>query len=108
MSIFGALKDQAAAASARALVNRKIASFGEVTTLHIDSGRRIIRVEVRLKGEVTPVVVEALSYELARDGGRAFVTPGGIRASREWLEIILNEYVTGHKFEVPPAVAGCL
>ncbi len=108
MTFFDALKDKAVALSARALINRKIASFGEVTDVQIDIQRKTARLEVQLKGETDPISVEAGAYEVSVDGDQTFISFSQMRASREWLGIALNEYLSGRKFPVPSAVRAAL
>ncbi len=108
MSLFGALKDKAFAVSAKAMVNRQIADFGEVTQLQIDAARKSLSLEVLLKGEVSSITVRAGSYQVLEETGRTYISLAQFTASREWLATALNQYAAGRKFPLPPAAASVL
>ncbi len=104
MSIFGSLKDRAFAVSAKAMINRQISAFGEVTHLQINADEKVLSLEVRLNGEVGPITVKAGSYRVSEEGGQSFICLGQFSSSREWLATVLNQYAAGRKFPVPDSV----
>jgi hypothetical protein len=108
MALFDAFKDRAVAAAAKVLINRKIANFGEVTELRLDNQRKTAGLELQLKGEALPISLEIGSYELSAEGNQDFVSLWELRSSREWITIVLNEYIVGKKFPVPPSVRAAL
>lgn len=107
-SVLGAARDRAAEAAAGAYLRRKMQGFGELRQLQIDSRQKTIMLEVMLKGEVSPVQLTILSYEVVRRGDEAYVRLRKIAASREWLGTALNQYLVGQEFKVPAAIASML
>ena len=107
-SVIGAARDRAAEAAASAYIRRKIEGFGELRQLQIDSRQKTIVLEVMLRGEVSPVQITIVSYEIVRRGGEAYVQLKKVSASREWLGVALSKYVVGQEFKVPGAVAAML
>ncbi len=108
MNLFSALKEKAFQVSAKAFLNDKIASFGTITDLNLDTRAKSVRLEVQLKGEATPIGVQIGRYELSRDNQRPMVSVSQVSASREWITTALNQYVVGRRFEIPGAVWSAL
>jgi hypothetical protein len=100
-----ALKQRAVEATAKSLINRRIATFGSVTSLHIDSKERTLFAQLALKGETQPIEIKIGSYEVIQENGLQYIIFQNLHASKEWIGSILNEYVAGRRFRVP-AVAG--
>ncbi len=96
------VKDRALGLSVKAFINREIKEFGAATKVEVDSDAKMIRVQAALKGETSPVAIEARPYELSEENGIAYISFTKATASREWLAVVLNKYVAGQKFEIPP------
>ena len=101
---FGSVKDKAVAASAKALINRKIERFGTVTDLEIDTQNKTLRGQLELKGEATGILISVGRYELSEENGVTWITFWDFRASREWIANLLNDCVAGRKFQTPEVV----
>ncbi len=101
MSLFGSFKDKAFAASARGMINRQIASFGEVTDLQLDATGKTISLEANLKGEVSPVSIRVGAYQVTDEGGQSYISFSQFSSSREWLATALNQFAAGRKFPLP-------
>ena len=108
MSFFGSLKDMAFAASAKAMINRQIASFGEVTQLQVDAAARSISLEVNLKGEVSPIAVRVGAYQVIDEGGQSYISFSQFSSSREWLATALNQFAAGRRFPLPASARAVL
>ena len=100
----GAAKDRAVQASARAFINGKVERFGTVTRLDIDSRQKKISLEILLKGETTPIRVDIDSYEVTKSAEGTWLTIRSARASREWTDAVLKEFVIGAPQKVPDSV----
>src|SRR5512140_1798702 len=107
-SIVSALKEGAVDAGAKAYINQKIQGIGEVTNLQIDPRTKTILLEASLKGEVSPVVVKVLQYEIGSAPEAAYVVVKQFDASREWIRAVLNQYVAGQKLPIPGSVRNLL
>jgi hypothetical protein len=94
-------KDKAFEVSAKAFLNRKIESFGQITNLQIDSAAHIASLTLVLKGEVSPISIHLDSYEIMKGEEATRVRVNNMRASREWIEAALKQYVVGQTFKVP-------
>ena len=94
--------------SAREYFNHRFHSFGTMTTLHIDSAKRIASVDLELKGETQPLHITIDRYEMTKASGKTFVEIQEITTSREWLTLLAQQMLKGKKFEVPELVASVL
>jgi hypothetical protein len=99
-----AAKRGAVEAAARAFINDRIKNFGQVAKLELDTQRKRLYVELELKGETHPVWVQVEGYELQDQDGAPNIKLLAARASREWMTLALEQYVTGRWFRIPPAV----
>ncbi len=84
--------------------------YGNMTTIQIDSTAKTIHIELELKGEASPVQVDVKSYELSTNAGETFIELGEIQTSREWINHLIEDFLTPEKkcFKVPSAVKALL
>ncbi|QYM79457.1 hypothetical protein K0B96_02245 [Horticoccus luteus] len=94
--------------AAQAFVNSRIARYGRVDRLKIDSTNRAIEVVCSLEGEVDPVTVRVDRYELHDEGGKRFIEIKKASCSRPWLHRALEDFAPGRRFEVPGWAAAAL
>lgn len=104
MSFLTTLKDQAAQLAVRALFKLKFNAFGNMTSLQINSKTKTIQLDLELKGETTPIKIAISRYELTEEGGKTYLCLGEINTSREWINVLLANYLTDRRLEVPSAV----
>src|ERR1035437_5481066 len=81
-----ALKQRAVEATAKRLINRRIATFGSVTSLHIDSKERTLFAQLALKGETQPIEIKIGSYEVIQENGLEYIIFQNLHASKEWID----------------------
>lgn len=103
------MKDAVTSKAAQTFVNQRIARYGEVQSLKIDSKRKSVEVVCQLLGEPTPITVRLDNYDL-RDGpdGGKLLRVGSCSASRPWLENLLTDQAIGREFPVPGWAASAL
>jgi hypothetical protein len=107
--MFSAMKDAVTSKAAQTFVNQRIARYGEVQSLKIDSKQKSVEIVCQLLGEPAPITVRVENYEL-RDGsdGEKRLRIGACSASRPWLENLLADQVRGREFPVPGWAASAL
>jgi hypothetical protein len=112
MSLFSFLtpaKDHALAVAVRLWFNKTYKRYGHMTSIQIDSTARSIRVELDLKGENSPLAIDIRSYKLVTESGETLIEIGDIETSREWLNLLLADYLKqNRRFPVPNAVKALL
>jgi hypothetical protein len=100
-SFFQRSKDATVGFAARVAINAKLRGIGEMTELAIDTKNKRVRVRVELVGEDEPIEIDITKYHLRSTGRGAEVTIEGATASREWLNVALQQFVIGQSFPVP-------
>jgi hypothetical protein len=98
---FTSLKEAALQAALKTLVNHEMKEFGVVRELAIDTGQKTIRVELDLRGEPSPILINVASYELSEKNGAICVAFQNVNAAREWITAVLKKYVVGKSFPLP-------
>ncbi len=103
-SLIHRAKEKALDATARLWLQQKLKRFGSMTSLHIDSKLKTIRLELELKGEPSPITVEVENYELLERNDEAFLRINKISTSREWMTVLLREFIPNQQFRIPKAL----
>lgn len=107
MSLLGGFKDRTVSLAARKLLAAPLAPYGEMLNLQLDSQTKTLSLELLLKGEAEPVRLTLTGYEIL-EGNPPRLRVGGATASREWLAVLLNQFVVGHPVELPANFAPVL
>ena len=100
VSIFGGLKDRTVSIAARQLLATRLTPYGQMLNFQLDSQTKTVTLELLLKGESAPIRVTLAGYEIL-DGGSPRLQFGGATASREWVEVLLNQFVVNRPIELP-------
>ena len=109
MGIFASAKDRIVEQTALSYLNNSLlAPYGHATNLRVDSTAKTLSIEVELKGEVAPVRIEILDYDLAKQEDRYFISAAEIRTSREWLTRVAKDFLVKRRFELPSETGAML
>jgi hypothetical protein len=100
-SVAGHAKDVGSSAAIRLWLAHEVASFGELKGFSINSRDKSARLELLLKGETLPIVLEILEYDLVETMGKPFLLLKRVRASREWLAALLDRFLVGRPYPLP-------
>lgn len=106
--MFSAAKDAIAGKAAQAFLNQRIARYGEVRTLRLDSKSKSGEVVVVLHGEPEPISIRVERYELHERDGQMFVKLGRCACNRVWLQNLLTDFGQDREVPVPPWAASAL
>ena len=79
-----------------------------MTTLQIDSANKKATLDLELKGETQPLRVTIDRYELTTQEDKTFLEIKELATSREWINVLVGEFLKGKKFEVPEVVKAVL
>lgn len=88
---------------ARMFLNKYFEDFGEITDVSIDPKANLAVLQVLLHGEMAPLRLE-VDYRVEPEH---FVTIQ-FRCERQWIEVALNRFLAGHRFEIDNSVAQTL
>jgi hypothetical protein len=100
-------KDATLASAVRFAINTKLRSIGIMTELSIDTKNKRVRLRLELLGEQEPIDVDILRYSLKEKGETTYITIEEATSSREWLTVVLREFIVGQDFALP-AKAGAV
>jgi len=106
--MFKSLKDKALSKAIISGINLKIKEYGKMLKLNLDSTNKTIELEIMLKGEKEPLKVFVNSYEISEEDGKYFLYAKDIKTSREWINIIAENYLKGEKIELSEKIAKTL
>lgn len=97
--MFKAAKDAFTSKAAQSFINQRIARYGEVERLKLDSKNKTAELVLRLVGEERPVAVTVERYEVTERGGKSYLRLARCRSNRVWLQNVLSDF--GPTKEIP-------
>jgi hypothetical protein len=106
--MFNSVKDALTAEAARVYVNSRIARYGRLDDLRIDSRNITIEAVCLLHGETGPVTVRIAPYTIEEKDGRRFIRVRGCSCTRPWLQSLMEDFVQDRPFELPAWAAATL
>jgi len=99
--MLGSIKDSLASSAAKALLAGRIQRYGTLTELRIRSGDKTLAVEMLLTGEKEPIRIEVGRYRITGVSGAYKITLDNVTSSREWIQLLLEDFVIGKAFSIP-------
>lgn len=106
--MFSSLKDKALSKSLETIINLKIKEYGEMLKLNLDSKEKSIEFEIMLKGEQEPLQVYVSNYVISEEDGKYYLYAEDIKTSREWINIVAENYLKDQKIELTEKIAKTL
>lgn len=106
--MFKAAKDAFTSKAAQTFINQRIARYGQVQMLRIDSRAKTMEISCQLEGESLPIAVRVENYELREADGKKLLRVGSCVCSRPWLQNVLNDFARGREIPVPSWAAAAL
>jgi len=115
MGLFSTVKDglkkgvdRSASRLVLTLLQERVAPYGVLKDLALDSKAKQITVQIELNGESVPLDVMVERYELEAEGEERFLVIRFIRSSRPWITQLLNDFLVGRRFPLPSKYAGMI
>ena len=99
--MFNTFKDSLASSAAKSLLAGRIERYGRLTELRIRSREKTIQVEILLVGEVEELKIEVERYRVTGVAGAHVVVIERLRASRQWVQLVLEDFVVGKPIPIP-------
>jgi hypothetical protein len=98
-------KDLGTSALLEHAVNKPMAPYGKIMDISLNSREKKITLQVLLKGEseVTSLTVE--EYDLVEESDQTFLIVKKAIVSKEWLNVLVQEFLIGKKFPLPSKYA---
>jgi hypothetical protein len=69
--------------------------------LKIDSENKSFYLEMMLKGESDVIKFEIGEYKIVEDGNRTFLQFKQLKTNREWVNILIENYLKINQIEIP-------
>lgn len=95
------VKDSGASAVIEKWLARELADYGELRQFKLNSRERSIEFHVLLKGEREDLAVFIDEYELLQKGADDYVTIKRARASREWVQAVMRNFMINQPHKIP-------
>ena len=102
----GAVKDTGASAAIEHWLARELAAYGDVLAFNFSSRDRSVEMHVLLKGESEKLAVYVTNFEILRRTDGDYVVVRSARASREWVNAVLRNFVIDKPQKIPEQYAG--
>ncbi len=99
--MFGGIKDSLASSAAKAMLAGRIERYGRLLDLRIRSREKTIGAVMTLAGESDEVRIEVTRYRVVASGGEYALVIESITTSREWLQLLLEDFLVGKPIPVP-------
>jgi hypothetical protein len=100
------VKDSGASAAIERWLTRELADYGKLLDFKLNSREKQIQFRVLLKGDLEPLTVYIDEYELCQEGEEDFVVIRRARASREWVQAVLRNFLFNKRHKIPSQYSG--
>ena len=99
------IKNSSISTIAQKIINDNIKEYGKMVNLKIDTENKKIELEVLLKGEKESIVINIENYEIVDKNDSKYIKFSKISASREWIEVLINNYAPEKMYKIDSAYA---
>jgi hypothetical protein len=88
-------------------LNTRLARYGEVLDMKLNTRERSVQLSIKLKGEADSITVNIGKYELIKEESQVWlgVDSQSIQASREWVTLLLQDQAGRQRLPVPQKYA---
>jgi hypothetical protein len=99
------LKDEVLEAVIQRMIREKRAPFGELQACEVNTHANSIAGQVLMKGDVVPILVTIARYEVLEVDGHHFIELKRFTSSKEWVQAVMERFLTDKRFRLPVGVA---
>ena len=86
---------------AEKVLAKRVEPYGKLLDVKIQSGANSASIKLLLKGETEPVALQIDEYRLFEEGADAYLEVKRASASREWLHLLIQDFLVGRRFSIP-------
>jgi hypothetical protein len=102
-------KGQALSLAGKQFLGAYLGKYGAMLNFSVNPETHTIHLEMLLKGEKEPIQLTLGGYEIIEPAeGKPAVRVAQVSASREWLEVVLRQFVEGKSIDLPANAAPLL
>ena len=106
--LFDKTKGAAVSLAGKQFLSSYLQKYGKMLNFSVQPDTKKIYAEILLKGEETPIKLTLDGYEIGGSADKPTLRVAKVSASREWLEVVLREFVEGRPIDLPPKAAPLL
>jgi hypothetical protein len=106
--MLNAAKDALSSRAALEWANKRIARYGKVQDLRIDSRRKTVEVSCLLDGEPGPITIRIENYVVESERDKTYLRATHFICTRPWLQRLLTDFGHRQRIELPPWAAVAL
>jgi hypothetical protein len=90
----------------KAYINHRFKEYGHMTSLHIDTDKKIVTITANLAGEPEPIHGQC-QYRVEETDNRTYFVPLAVECSREWIAQLAQQLLRDKpaRIEIPPGIA---
>lgn len=103
--MFNDLKDKFTSKTGKTLIATMLQRYGKLLELQIQSREKMISLELLLEGEEKPISIIIERYQIREIEGESTIVIEKVKASRPWLENLLQDHLVGKTLNIPKFVA---
>jgi len=67
----------------------------------LDSEKKIVQIEMMLKGEVDTIKFQIGKYEIIEENDKVFIEISNLVTNREWMNVAISDFLPKKRIEVP-------
>jgi hypothetical protein len=86
-------------------LRKQLEQYGQVLDFHLESKQHTATLEMHLRGDDRPVRLIIHEYEIIQNQSGTFVQVKRATVSKEWIDLLLREFLLGRPFLVPEKYA---
>ena len=90
----------------KTVLNQMLKSYGTVLAFKIDSKDRSFLIELMMKGEKLPIIIDITSYEFIKHEEYTSVVMYEMKTNREWMQTLMDMFIINKEFELPAKLNG--
>lgn len=90
----------------KTVLNQLLKSYGTVLAFKIDSKDKSFLIELMMKGEKLPIVIDIKSYEFIPYDDHTSVVMYEMSTNREWMQTLMDMFIVNKEFELPAKLNG--
>lgn len=88
-----AFKDKGLSAAFRKGLGDRLAAYGEVREVRLDSAAKTLELDLLLDGETRLVILTVTDYLVVEEDGTCYLEFGAVTASRPWMTRLVADVV---------------
>jgi hypothetical protein len=94
-------KENTKSAVFKAAINPFIKKYGQLVSFRLDAYEKVMMMEIMLKGELQPMVVNIQRYDFIKEGEDLYMHIIELSSNRYWMDTVFEYFVEGRKIKLP-------